>query len=50
MKFINLFAGLGGFHKALHNLGHKCVFANEYDPTLRQVYQENWVIEVTPIQ
>ena len=45
LRFIDLFAGPGGFHKALHELGHHCVFAGELYPTLRKLYEENWGIE-----
>ena len=42
LRFIDLFAGLGGFHLALKNLGHKCVFASEIDETLRTTYYKNF--------
>jgi DNA (cytosine-5)-methyltransferase 1 len=41
MKFVDLFAGLGGFHVALNRLGHSCVFASEIEPGLRELYKEN---------
>ena len=41
MRFIDLFAGLGGFHLALHDLGHECVFASEIDPSLAALYEKN---------
>ncbi|MEX2285375.1 MAG: DNA (cytosine-5-)-methyltransferase [Gemmatimonadota bacterium] len=42
MKFVDLFAGLGGFHLALRTLGHKCVFASEIDENLRKLYSRNF--------
>jgi len=40
--FIDLFAGIGGFHLAMHNLGGKCVFASEWDKNARKTYVENF--------
>lgn len=40
--FIDLFAGIGGFHLAMHNLGCKCVFASELDEYARKTYQQNF--------
>jgi DNA (cytosine-5)-methyltransferase 1 len=42
IKFIDLFAGIGGFHLAFHNLGAKCVFASEWDEHARTTYQHNF--------
>lgn len=41
-RFIDLFAGIGGFHQALHSLGMKCVFASEWDKNARKAYEENY--------
>jgi DNA (cytosine-5)-methyltransferase 1 len=46
MRFIDLFAGLGGFHVALENLGHECVFASEKKEHLAKLYEENFDIKV----
>ena len=45
MRFVDLFAGLGGFHLALRRLGHECVFASEIDSTLRETYRRNFGLE-----
>ena len=40
--FIDLFAGIGGFHLAFHNLGAECVFASEWDKAARLTYETNF--------
>lgn len=45
--FIDLFAGLGGFHVALQSLGGECVFAAEIQSHLKDVYSKNFGL--TPV-
>lgn len=44
LRFVDLFAGLGGFHLALTRLGHRCVMASEIDPELQRIYAQNFGI------
>jgi DNA (cytosine-5)-methyltransferase 1 len=46
-KFIDLFAGIGGFHTAMHSIGGKCVFASEWDKYARISYEANYK-EISP--
>ncbi len=41
-KFIDLFAGIGGFRIAMQNLGGKCVFTSEWDEQAKKTYEANF--------
>ncbi len=41
-KYIDLFAGIGGFHQAMDALGGKCVFACDIDEDCRKTYEVNY--------
>jgi len=43
--FIDLFAGIGGFHYALSSFGAKCVFASEWDKFASETYKVNFRVE-----
>lgn len=41
-KFIDLFAGIGGFRMAMQNLNGECVFSSEWDKMAQQTYYANY--------
>lgn len=41
-NFIDLFAGIGGFHQALHAAAGKCVFSSEWEDHAKETYFENY--------
>jgi DNA (cytosine-5)-methyltransferase 1 len=41
-KFIDLFAGIGGFRIAMQSLGGKCVFTSEWDEQAKKTYESNF--------
>lgn len=41
-KYVDLFAGVGGFHAALSALGGECNFVSEIDTAAAKVYDSNW--------
>ena len=42
LKFIDLFAGIGGFRIALENFGENCVFTSEWDKQCQITYKTNF--------
>jgi len=44
MRYVDLFAGIGGFHQAMSLFNGKCVFASEWDKEASKTYSENYKI------
>jgi DNA (cytosine-5)-methyltransferase 1 len=44
-RYIDLFAGIGGFHLAMSEFGASCVFSSEWDKHAAEVYEKNFCIK-----
>lgn len=42
LKFIDLFAGIGGMRLGFESIGAKCVFSSEWDPHAQKTYAANF--------
>jgi DNA (cytosine-5)-methyltransferase 1 len=42
LKFIDLFAGIGGFRLGLESQGDECVFSSEWDKYSQETYRQNF--------
>ncbi len=42
MRFIDLFAGIGGFRQGFEKEGYKCVFTSEFNKACQEVYENNY--------
>lgn len=41
-KFIDLFAGVGGFRIAMQNIGGRCIYSSEWDKNAQKTYRVNF--------
>ncbi len=44
--FVDLFAGIGGFHQAMTLYGGECVFASEIDPECKRQYEKQFRMKI----
>ena len=44
-QYIDLFAGIGGFHQAMNDFDAKCVFSSEWDQEAARIYFENYGLQ-----
>lgn len=45
--YIDLFAGIGGFHAMLDHAGGRCVYVSEIDEAARGTYLHNWAADAS---